>query len=28
MNEFVNLSEVVDAARILARSAARWCGVA
>lgn len=28
MDEFVNLSEVVDAARILARSAARWCGVA
>lgn len=28
MNEFVNLSEVADAARILARSAARWCGVA
>ena len=28
MNEFVNLSEVADAARILARAAARWCGVA
>lgn len=28
MDEFVNLSEVKDAARILARAAARWCGVA
>ena len=28
MDEFVNLSEVAAAARILARSAARWCGVA
>ncbi|MDB5552620.1 MAG: acetylornithine deacetylase/succinyl-diaminopimelate desuccinylase [Rhizobium sp.] len=28
IDEFVNLSEVVDAARILARGAARWCGVA
>lgn len=28
IDEFVNLSEVVDAARILARGAADWCGVA
>lgn len=28
IDEFVNLSEVVDAARIIARGAANWCGVA
>ena len=28
MNEFVNLAEVRDAARILARATMRWCGVA
>lgn len=28
MDEFVNLGEVTDVARILARTAARWCGLA